>query len=87
MSRWLIITILVTLPFLFNSSAPKKELQVGFAAIAITPFGQNPAWDGTITETGVWGETFTDTNKNGYWNKGEPFVDDEGNTNLDAGSK
>jgi hypothetical protein len=87
MSRWLIITILVTLPFMFNSSAPKKELQVGFAATAITPFGHNPDWDGTITETGVWGETFTDTNKNGYWNKGEPFVDDEGNTSLDAGSK
>lgn len=87
MSRILVITILFILPFTLSSSAPKKELRVGFSAIAITPFGQNPAWDGTITESGVWGETFTDANKNGYWDRGEPFVDDEGNSQIDQSSK
>jgi len=87
MSRILVITILFILPFTLSSSAPKKELRVGFSAIVITPFGQNPAWDGTITESGVWGETFTDANKNGYWDRGEPFVDDEGNSQIDQSSK
>ncbi|MBL8205646.1 MAG: neutral/alkaline non-lysosomal ceramidase N-terminal domain-containing protein [Blastocatellia bacterium] len=87
MSRILVIAILFILPFTLSSSAPKKELRVGFSAIAITPFGQNPAWDGTITESGVWGETFTDANKNGYWDRGEPFVDDEGNSQIDQSSK
>ncbi|MFN7929641.1 MAG: neutral/alkaline non-lysosomal ceramidase N-terminal domain-containing protein [Blastocatellia bacterium] len=87
MSRSLIIALLLALPFALSSSAPKKELKVGFAAVAITPFGPNSAWDGTVTDTGVWGETFTDTNKNGHWDKGEPFVDDDGNSQLDAGSK
>ncbi len=87
MSRWIILVLLFALPVMLSSSAPKKELRVGFSAVAITPFGQNAAWDGTITDTGVWGETFTDTNQNGHWDKGEPFVDDDGNTQLDAGSK
>lgn len=87
MSRIFVIAILFMLPFTLSSSAPKKELRVGFSAIAITPFGQNPAWDGTITESGVWGETFTDANKNGYWDKDEPFVDDEGNSQIDQSSK
>jgi hypothetical protein len=87
MSRVLIIALLLTLPFTLSPSAPKKELKVGFSAVAITPFGANPAWDGTITDTGVWGEAFTDTNKNGHWDKGEPFVDDDGNSQIDASSK
>lgn len=87
MSRLLIIAILFTWPFTLSPSAPKPDLKVGFSAIAITPFGQNPAWDGTVTDNGVWGETFTDTNKNGHWDKGEPFVDDEVNSQIDAGSK
>lgn len=87
MSRIFVIAILFMLPFTLSSSAPKKELRVGFSALAITPFGQNPAWDGTITESGVWGETFTDANKNGYWDKDEPFVDDEGNSQIDQSSK
>ena len=66
MSRIFILAILFTLPLTLSPSAPKKELKVGMSALAITPFGANPAWDGTITETGVWGETFTDTNKNGH---------------------
>ncbi len=87
MSRLFLIAILLTLPFTLSPSAPKKELKAGFAAITITPFGNNPAWDGTVTDTGVWGEKFTDTNKNRHWDKGEPFEDDEGNTQIDAGSK
>ena len=87
MSRSFIIAILFTLPFTLSPSAPKPELKAGFSAVAITPFGQNPAWDGTITDTGIWGETFTDTNKNGHWDKGEPFVDDDANSQLDASSK
>jgi len=67
--------------------AAKVRLQVGVAAIAITPFGPNPDWDGTITESGVWGESFTDTNHNGRWDAGEPFTDDAGNDGLDPSSK
>ena len=65
----------------------KRGLKVGVAAIPITPFGPNPEWDGTITESGVWGEKFSDTNHNGRWDAGEPFVDDPGNDALDSSSK
>lgn len=64
-----------------------SQLKVGVAALVITPFGKHPDWDGTITDSGVWGERFTDTNKNNRWDHGEPFEDDEGNTALDASSK
>ena len=64
----------------------KVTLKAGVAAVAITPFGPNPDWDGTITESGVWGELYTDTNHNGRWDPGEPFQDDPGNTALDASS-
>ena len=70
-----------------SREAAKLELKVGASAVAITPFGQNPAWDGTITASGVWGETFTDQNGNGVWDTGEPFVDDLGNVELDQSSK
>jgi hypothetical protein len=69
------------------SPAPKAELKVGVSAVTLTPFGPGPDWDGTITESGVWGEKFTDTNKNGHWDNGEPFEDDPGNTALDPSSK
>ncbi len=69
------------------SPAPKAELRVGVSAASLTPFGPHPDWDGTITESGVWGEKFTDTNKNGHWDAGEPFEDDAGNTALDPSSK
>lgn len=67
--------------------AAKTELKAGTAAIAITPFGQNPDWDGGVTSTGVWGEKFTDQNGNGTWDGGETWEDDPGNTELDASSK
>ena len=68
-------------------SAQKDALKVGASAIPITPFGPAPDWDGTITESGVWGEKFTDTNHNGRWDTGEPFEDDPGNDALDPSSK
>ncbi|HSB09833.1 MAG TPA: neutral/alkaline non-lysosomal ceramidase N-terminal domain-containing protein [Blastocatellia bacterium] len=64
-----------------------RALRVGVAALPITPFGPNPDWDGTVTQSGVWGERFTDTNHNGRWESGEPFEDDPGNEALDPGSK
>lgn len=67
--------------------APKRGLKVGVAAVSITPFGPNADWDGTITESGVWGEKFTDANHNGRWDPGEPFVDDPGNDAIDPSSK
>jgi hypothetical protein len=69
------------------TAAPKAALKAGASAVAITPFGQNPDWDGTITPTGVWGEKFEDKNSNGKWDGGEPFEDDPGNTELDPNSK
>lgn len=69
------------------AAAPKPVLKAGAAAVAVTPFGQNPSWNGTVTSTGVWGEKFEDKNGNGTWDGGEPFEDDPGNTELDASSK
>jgi len=66
--------------------ADEAHLRAGAAAIPITPFGKNPDWDGPITASGVWGETFTDTNKNQRWDSGEPFTDDPANTALDPQS-
>ena len=65
----------------------KRGLKIGVAALPITPFGQDRDWDGTITESGVWGEKFTDANHNGRWDTGEPFEDDPGNDVLDSSSK
>jgi hypothetical protein len=83
----ILIAALPSLPREGSASAAKSTLKVGVAARSITPFGENPDWDGTVTESGVWGERFTDTNHNGRWDKGEPFTDDPGNTALDASSK
>lgn len=94
MSRPLICTLLVVLPLAsarparsLPTNPPKPMLKVGAAAVALTPFGAHPDWDGTITASGVWGERFTDANQNGHWDAGEPFEDDEGNTALDESSK
>jgi hypothetical protein len=65
----------------------KSGLKVGAAAVSITPFGPNPDWDGTITQSGVWGEKFTDSNSNGRWDAGEHFEDDSGNDSIDSSSK
>ena len=70
-----------------TSVADTRSLKVGAAAMRITPFGPNPDWDGTLTESGVWGEKFTDSNHNGHWDAGEAFEDDPGNDAIDASSK
>src|SRR5262245_557046 len=69
-----------------TESAQPSPLRVGVAAVKLTPCGANDDWDGPITPSGVWGETFTDTNGNNRWDNGEVFVDDPENTALDAGS-
>jgi hypothetical protein len=89
LSSWLAVGVLLSG---FNLIAPAASLKsgalkVGVAAVAITPFGPNRDWDGTITESGVWGEKFTDANHNGRWDTGEPFEDDPGNNLLDPDSK
>jgi hypothetical protein len=93
MSRLLISTLVCVLFFAQLGSvspaanAEKRGLKVGVAAVPITPFGPNLDWDGTITESGVWGEKFGDTNHNRRWDAGEPFEDDPGNDALDSSSK
>ena len=62
-------------------------LSVGVASVSITPFGPNSDWDGTVTDSGVWGEEFTDRNHNGRWDPGEQFQDDPENDQLDPSSK
>lgn len=90
MSKSTIFALLLVAGAVAAASAPravKNELRIGVAAIPITPYGPNSEWDGTITQSGVWGETFTDTNHNNRWDAGEPFVDDDGNTSLDPSSR
>ena len=70
-----------------DTKAARPTLKVGVASVAITPFGTNPDWDGGITESAVWGESFTDSNHNGRWDAGERFEDDPGNTAIDQSSK
>jgi len=62
-------------------------LKIGVAARTITPFGANPDWDGSILSSGLWGEQFTDSNHNGRWDVGEPFVDDPANDAIDPSSR
>jgi hypothetical protein len=63
-----------------------SALRVGVAAVRLTPCGQNPDWDGPITPSGVWGESFTDNNGNGIWDPGEHFDDDPMNSAIDSSS-
>lgn len=65
---------------------PTSPIRVGVAAVSLSPCGTNPDYDGPITPGGVWGESFTDTDGNGRWDDGEPFVDDPVNTGLDPRS-
>ncbi|HWC77365.1 MAG TPA: neutral/alkaline non-lysosomal ceramidase N-terminal domain-containing protein, partial [Blastocatellia bacterium] len=93
MKRIFVVALVALLAVLQAGVAPssvesaKTTLKVGVAAVSITPFGKNPDWDGTITESGVWGERFTDSNKNNRWDKGEPFEDDPANNAIDPSSK
>ena len=76
----LAVAVALSVIWLPSKPAQKPGLKVGVAAFRITPSGPNPDWDGTITQSGVWGEQFTDANGNGRWDAGEPFEDDSGNT-------
>lgn len=69
-----------------TGATQESSLKVGVAAVKLTPCGTNPDWDGPITQSGVWGETYTDTNSNGRWDPGEHYVNDPVNTALDKGS-
>jgi hypothetical protein len=62
-------------------------LKAGASAVPITPYGKNSNWDGPVTASGVWGESFTDSNHNGRWDPGEAFVDDVRNSELDPTSR
>ncbi len=68
------------------TETPTSALRVGVAAVKLSPCGPNPDYDGPMTPSGVWGESFTDVDANGRWDEGEPFVDDPVNTALDPGS-
>lgn len=68
-------------------------LEVGFGVRRITPVGDPPAaWGFWVNpETGIWSEEFVDStdggpNDNGYWDPGEPFVDDLANSLIDPQS-
>src|ERR1700675_1236158 len=69
-----------------TDAASGTPLQVGVAAVRLTPCGQNPDWDGPITPSGVWGESFVDKNGNGRWDPGEHFDDDPLSSELDSSS-
>jgi len=70
-----------------SSSSSSTTLRVGVAAVPITPCGANAAWDGPVTASGVWGESYADANGNGRYDVGETFTDDARNEALDAQSK
>lgn len=81
------LAVALSVIYLPGEPARRPVLKVGVAAVRITPAGPNPDWDGTVTRSGVWGELFTDANRNGRWDAGEPFEDDPGNTELDESSR
>jgi len=87
MKKPLALALCLATAIAWAAEKPKVELRAGVAAVAITPYGPNPDWDGTVTPSGVWGERFADTNHNGRWDPGEPFEDDPVNTALDASSR
>lgn len=91
MHRLMIIGLALALSFPLYlpmaAPAPRPVLRVGVAAVPVTPFGNHPEWQGSVSESGVWGENFTDLNKNQVWDSGEPFDDDPRNTALDPSSK
>lgn len=93
MHRWISYSLIavISVPLMGHPTptrTPSKSvLRVGVSSVALTPFGPNPDWNGTITGSGVWGEKFTDQNGNHVWDPGEPFDDDARNSTLDASSK
>ena len=94
MSKWFALALIACLfwfaersPVATSARGEPRGLKIGAASLAITPFGHEAEWDGTITESGVWGEKFTDSNHNSRWDAGEPFEDDPGNDLIDASSR
>ena len=83
------VAIILALPLFIPSLAPalKPVLRIGASAVPLTPFGPNADWHGTITDSGVWGEPFTDLNGNRVWDSGEPFDDDPRNSDIDSSSR
>lgn len=70
-----------------GSGSRAPGLRVGAAAVPITPCGESADWDGPVTASGVWGESFEDANGNGRYDTGEVFSDDPRNDALDPQSK
>ena len=83
--RILLITISISVGTSFGQAV--TVLKAGALAITITPYGKNSDWAGPVTASGVWGESFTDSNHNGRWDPGESFVDDDRNSAVDAASR
>ena len=87
-ARATFVLLMTILTFGASSQAQSVlPLMAGASAVPITPFGKNADWDGPVTASGIWGETFTDSNHNGRWDPGEPFVDDAANSALDPASR
>lgn len=64
-------------------------LQAGFGVRKITAHVSNEeaaGWGFSASPSGIWGEPFTDRNGNGYYDLGEPFLDDVRNTQIDPQS-
>lgn len=88
-STLFLITIVIgALLVTFVASAEGGSLRVGFGTRTITPIGPSPGtWDFWVNPTtGVWSEEFIDQNNNGYFDPGEPFIDDPRNTLIDPQS-
>ncbi|HVL33668.1 MAG TPA: hypothetical protein VM600_08840 [Actinomycetota bacterium] len=92
MRRITLLLVLATLAVAgaFGSGGAQAHggLHAGFGVRSITPHGPSPdGWDFWVNpKTGIWSEQFTDLNDNGYFDAGEPFVDDVRNTQLDPQS-
>lgn len=73
--------------FAGSGAQASAGLRVGFSSKTITPVGTSPAgWDFVPGPNGVWGEPYTDSNGNGYFDLGEPFTDDPRNSVIDVQS-
>lgn len=89
MKRVMLAALVVTMLAAFAGSGAQASgaLRAGFGVRTITPVGASPAgWDFVPGPRGIWGEPFTDSNGNGYYDPGEPFTDDLRNSQIDPQS-
>lgn len=89
MKRVIVAALAVAVVGMYTAGTAQADAQLraGFGVRAITPVGTSPAgWDFVQGPNGVWGETYTDTNANGYYDAGEPFIDDPRNSLIDPQS-